>query len=279
VNEIFVDSVLHPTDFSEASRNAFDHALAIALAGEAFFTIFHAGGSEDTWTDYPSVRSTLGRWALLDPGSPRSAVFEKLRIRVEKVHAGGMKPLPSVLGYLERHPTDLIVLATEGREGLPRWIRPSVAERIAQRSATMTLFVPSSARAFVSDDTGDVSLQKILVPVDRDPNPRHGLEWAVRAATMAPSPVEIILFHVGSAATMPALDPPEAAGVTWTNVLEHDDVVGGIVQAARNHSADLIVMPTAGEEGILDALRGSVTEQVLRRSPCPVLAVPAHEAH
>jgi nucleotide-binding universal stress UspA family protein len=34
-------------------------------------------------------------------------------------------------------------------------------------------------------------------------------------------------------------------------------------------------MATEGHEGILDALRGSVTEQVVRRAPCPVLAVPA----
>jgi nucleotide-binding universal stress UspA family protein len=33
-------------------------------------------------------------------------------------------------------------------------------------------------------------------------------------------------------------------------------------------------MPTRGREGILDALRGSVTEQVLRRAECPLLAVP-----
>jgi len=32
---------------------------------------------------------------------------------------------------------------------------------------------------------------------------------------------------------------------------------------------------TEGHEGVLDAMRGSVTEQVLRRSTCPMLAVPA----
>ncbi|HEY3719491.1 MAG TPA: universal stress protein, partial [Roseiarcus sp.] len=39
--------------------------------------------------------------------------------------------------------------------------------------------------------------------------------------------------------------------------------------------ADLIVMPTAGHVGYLDALRGSTTERVLRQAPCPVLAMPA----
>jgi hypothetical protein len=38
--------------------------------------------------------------------------------------------------------------------------------------------------------------------------------------------------------------------------------------------ADLIAMLTAGHEGVVDALRGSTSEQILRHSPCPVLAVP-----
>ena len=39
--------------------------------------------------------------------------------------------------------------------------------------------------------------------------------------------------------------------------------------------ADLVVMTTEGEHGIIDALRGSVTERMVRDAPCPVLAVPA----
>jgi len=38
--------------------------------------------------------------------------------------------------------------------------------------------------------------------------------------------------------------------------------------------ANLIGMATAGHHGLLDALRGSTTERVLRQAPCPVLAIP-----
>ncbi len=48
-----------------------------------------------------------------------------------------------------------------------------------------------------------------------------------------------------------------------------------LFRAADEREVDLIVMATAGRDGFLDALRGSVTEQVLRRAPCPVLAVSA----
>jgi len=48
-----------------------------------------------------------------------------------------------------------------------------------------------------------------------------------------------------------------------------------ILRAAREQGTDMIVMPTAGHHGFIDALRGSTTERVSRQAPCPVLAVRA----
>ena len=53
------------------------------------------------------------------------------------------------------------------------------------------------------------------------------------------------------------------------------DPVDEIVAAASEWAADLIVMTTQAHTGVLDALRGSTTERILRRASCPVLAVPA----
>ncbi|MEI7932093.1 MAG: universal stress protein [Alphaproteobacteria bacterium] len=40
-------------------------------------------------------------------------------------------------------------------------------------------------------------------------------------------------------------------------------------------NADLIVMATAGHDSVMDALRGSKTEQVLHRARRPLLTAPA----
>jgi nucleotide-binding universal stress UspA family protein len=149
-NTPFVNSVFHPSDFSAASENAFAHALALALVRKTEFTILHTGGSGEDWTGFPAVRATLERWGTLEPGSPRSAVFEQLAVRIKKVRLESRNPVEAILHYLAKHPTDLIVLATEGRTGLPSWLQPSVAERVAERSGTKTLFVPDKARGFVS---------------------------------------------------------------------------------------------------------------------------------
>jgi nucleotide-binding universal stress UspA family protein len=47
-----------------------------------------------------------------------------------------------------------------------------------------------------------------------------------------------------------------------------------IVEKAEEEGADMIVLCTHGRTGLLHMLIGSVTEQVVRRAPCPVLAVP-----
>jgi Universal stress protein family len=57
-------------------------------------------------------------------------------------------------------------------------------------------------------------------------------------------------------------------------MLRCGDVVKSIVDAAIEYDVDLIGMPTAGRHGVLDALRGSTTQRVVRHAPCPVFAVP-----
>jgi nucleotide-binding universal stress UspA family protein len=46
-----------------------------------------------------------------------------------------------------------------------------------------------------------------------------------------------------------------------------------IIKYARDHAVDLIVMGTHGHGGMSHALLGSVTENVVRTAPCPVLTV------
>lgn len=73
----------------------------------------------------------------------------------------------------------------------------------------------------------------------------------------------------------------ESAGLAAASVYlmaEAGDPVDTIVDQAISIPADLIVIGTHGRSGFNRFLYGSVTEQVLHRSPCPVLTVPPHSA-
>jgi nucleotide-binding universal stress UspA family protein len=278
-NELpLVSSVLLPTDFSPASEEAFAHALAIANIRQTELTILHVGSEQDAEKArmrFPRVRETLERWGLLQPSSPGAAVLDELNIKVKKVTLHGTDPGLETLRYLKDHPVDLIVLATEGRAGLPRWIEPSIAETLARSSRTMSLFVPHGAkRAPVSMAGGILSVRNILVPVDHQPQPLAALEFARRAAEqVGDGIVTITLLHVGDD-HFPAQRLENGPKWSWRVKTCAGDAVTQIIKAANEVQAELIVMTTTGHNGVLDVLRGSTTEQVLRRSPCPLLAVP-----
>lgn len=232
----------------------------------------HAGrGQLEDWSQFPPVRKMLEKWNVLAPGSPRSAVFDKLSVRVAKVAARG-DPVRASIDQIEQHRPDLIVLATRGRHGLPRWLKPSVAQAIARRTLAMTLFVPQGCRGVVSVD-GVIQLRRILIPVDHQPTAQEAVIRAVRAAeAFGDEPVEIAILYVNGGA-LPQFDRPDTQACVWKELRRSGDVVVAILDAAQE--VDLIVMATEGRHGFVDALRGSVTERVVRGAPCPVLAVPA----
>ena len=230
-----------------------------------------AAANGEDWAQFPAVRKTLARWQVLAAGSLSSEVFEKLAVRVTKVSAQG-DPVRASMRQIEKQKPDLVVLATRGRHGLPLWLKPSVAQAVAHRTNAMTLFVPRGCRGIVSLG-GVINLRRILLPVDHKPDPSEVVVRATRAAeALGDESVEIVLLHVNGT-EFPQFDRPESKAWVWKELRREGDVVGVILEAAEE--ADLIVMATEGEQGIIDAMRGSVTERVVRGAPCPVLAVPA----
>jgi nucleotide-binding universal stress UspA family protein len=273
-----VSSVLHPTDFSDASNRAFAHALAIALLRQTELTILNVGEeSKDdvAWTSFPQVRKTLERWNLLEPGSARSAVCEELNVEVRKIALCGRNPVRATIEFLDHQPHDLVVLATEGSKGREDWLYRSEAEAIARGTDAMTLFVPSrSHRGLVSLENGDLNLRNVLMPFDGTIDFTAAIEFSRRAAEIiGDGDVVVSLLHVGE--KMPPL--PEllkGSGCTWQTELRQGEPVESILAAAEELTADLIVMTTNGRDTLNQALRGSTTERVLRNANCPVLAVP-----
>jgi nucleotide-binding universal stress UspA family protein len=268
-----VRSVFLPTDFSPTSELAFAHALVIALLRQTRLVILHAHSDDADWTRFPGVRSTIERWGLLAPGSPRSAVFDEFSMRVEKIAARG-DPARETLDFIHESQPDLVVLGTHGRKGLARWLQPSVAQKIARKSRSMALFVPAEGRPFVDPENGRLTMRRILVPVDRVPNASEAVLRATRVAeTFGDERVEIQLLHVNGS-NFPPVEKPAGDRWSFREEIRSGDVVETILSEARQ--ADLIVMATDGRDGVLDVFRGSFTERVVPEAPCPVLAVPAY---
>ena len=142
-----------------------------------------------------------------------------------------------------------------------------------------------------------MTVQHVLIPVDFSTYAEQALDYAIALAKKLPA--RVTLLH--------AIQPPVAVNIegglwpssTYIQELEAEStrdmetyltrvtaagvqgemrVVHGvpfhqIIETAKAHQADLIVMGTHGRAGLAHALLGSVAERVVRLAPCPVLVV------
>lgn len=133
--------------------------------------------------------------------------------------------------------------------------------------------------------------KRILCPVDLSQPSTQSI--AIASSLARENNGELIFLYV----TMPELPPsaglaiaevdqaielerealrkirPSTAGTIHRHELIRGLPANSIVQYAKLHNIDLIVMPTHGRQGIGRLLLGSVAEQVLRTAPCPVLTI------
>jgi len=95
-------------------------------------------------------------------------------------------------------------------------------------------------------------------------------------------PAEIELYRAQEAEAKEKLKDVVAdrlKGVDHQIIVRIGDPAKVIVLAAETLAADVVVMATHGRRGISRMLMGSVTEKVLRDSPCPVLTVRRREGN
>ena len=130
-----IRTILHPTDFSDLSGAAFAHALRIALAARCKLQLLHvvqrdAGAA----LSFPNVRRLLVQWGLSDEDDPLSEALTKLGLEVDNISLNGRDPAQSIVRFLREHPSDLIVIATHGRDGVDHWLKGSVSEDVSVAS-------------------------------------------------------------------------------------------------------------------------------------------------
>ncbi|MGA8171861.1 MAG: universal stress protein [Methylocystis sp.] len=266
-----LNSVVHPTDFSRGGVGAFAHALRIAAAARSQFYLVHVehDGEQDNWGHFPRVREMLAAWGMIALDAPRSAVANVVGVRVEKRIVQSNDPARGVGGFVEQHPCDLLVLMTHARSARRHWLHGSIAEAAARRAHSRTLFLREDQNGFVDSRTGAVSLDTILFPVGAGVFAEDAWRWLSLFARVVAPNSRIHLLHIGSSR------PTNIGEIDGAVDIRLGPVVEAIADVAWEIRADMIVMPTVGREGLLDELRGSLAERVLREAPCPVMTIPS----
>jgi nucleotide-binding universal stress UspA family protein len=263
-------SIIHPVHESGNMIRPFVHALKLALATKGELEIIDVRTEQEAM-EHLGVRSYLERWGVLQPGSRRSDVAEA-GIRVKKVVREGNKK-QEILKRLRRHHHDILVIGTGKTDNGIFPFNRNLAEYLAEYFHQTTLFIPCDVQGFIAEASGRVDLATIILPVcGRDEFFRPSLNTIRRLMTFFPEiRPHLVAVHTGT--SFPPVDRGACAELPWSEELYSETIVDSILNAAKKHKADLILMATNGRDTLAQKISGSNTEQVLRNAPCPVLSV------
>jgi len=272
--------ILVTTDFSIESERAFYHALAFAVKNRARLTLLHTGPETREsvpWGRFPGVRETLAAWGLLPGDAPRAAVAETLGLGVTKMAMRDDDPRLGITDYLRRRPTDLLVMATEGRRGLARLLNPSVADTVTQLTRSHTLMLPKHAQGFIDPASGQSSLRRVLCALDPHKDPRPAMAylktWLPVMAGDGGVEVVMLLTDEWADAAPPLM--PQAQGQHWRQETRGGDPLEALVSAAADLEAGLVAISARGPVGLGARLRGTRTDKILLQLGLPLLSIPA----
>lgn len=273
------DSILHPTAFEESDHLAVIHALKIALAARSKLTFLHVGlqGQDIDWEEFPQIRTVLTKWGIIPEDAEQEDVLAT-GMTVRKSLRKGEDVVAQIAGEVRSGGTKLMVLSTHQRQGLARLMNKPLVERIFREVRKPSLILPRQHDGFVDPETGQLRLARVLVPVARHPRPERSVEAAIAFTRLLTSDaVTFYLLHVEDGSRPPELemDFPEKSNWVYEPFTREGKVVDVILDEAAEREVDLVVMGSHGRDGLMDNLRGSTTEQVLRGIECPVLAIPS----
>src|SRR5688572_1203280 len=139
-------------------------------------------------------------------------------------------------------------------------------------------------------------LKKILAPTDFSDISADGVRYACKLAK--DTGAEILVFNVDVLDESNRVDKREmeqhkkrlaefvaekigdaGLGLKMRQLVDAGQPFGAIVDCAEKEGVDLIVMSSHGRSGLSRMLIGSVTDKILRGSPCPILVVPLEKGN
>jgi nucleotide-binding universal stress UspA family protein len=267
------------TDLGADSQEVFAQALGLALQARSELFLLHVAEPDRpdaTWRRLPTVRALLERWGRLLPYAT-DADYRTLGVKVHPVERGleGRDLRVRVARGIESLRPDLVILSPHVHTLLDRFANGTVSEPVAREVHKPSLFLPPGARTFVSVATGEVKVQRVVVPVGSGVDSGALLsELEQLLVSLGVGAVNFTVVHVGSWATAPLDRMPSRPDWSWRMEVRSGTVVEQILDAVELHRADLVVMGASGSPTLRSRVFGSTTSRVLSRTRCPVLALP-----
>lgn len=273
-----LQSILLATDFRPASQDAANVASQLVSAFNSRVTILHVLERHPTWPVSPQEQQELFLKHLA-----------KQKVDVTNVQIGAGPPADTIVRKANEIDADLILIGAGERSRFDRFSVGPIATAVIEHAPQPVLAIRPGDPA--------ARFQKILCPVDQSPVSARGLRNAIRLARAFGGELVILTVVPDVNWLTAAVETGQFAyakteyETKWrdeftaflADIPTHDvkatrEVRLGvphqqIVEAARDHKADVIVMGATGRTGLVRVLLGSTTRRMLEQLPCSLFTV------
>lgn len=242
---------------------------------------FEPGGFEDIIERFTSYAQEQAESQLKEI---KEKVKEKVNIGASIVARVG-HPVEEILEYESEKPS-LLVLSAHDSGGFLRFLIGGVSEKIARKAQSSTLVLRPQNEALI----GDVSIERILVPVDFS-------EFSLKALKLAKHfslkmKCKILLLHIFKRDAMKILTKREedagplieewikeakrkldewAENYNAEPIFREGEPSLEILEISFSQRADLLIMGAKGTSVSQKIMLGHTTERILKTSGIPVL--------
>jgi nucleotide-binding universal stress UspA family protein len=292
--------VMVPLDGSPFAEQALPLALTIARRIGAHLHVVRVRASLPLSGDDDSeayVRATAAQIQSRLPAKVRPWVLTD-ELGALQYPPPAPDAVAKTLAIHAREHADLIVMSTHGRGGVKRAWLGSVADALLRIAPRPVLLVRPGDVTFSLAADADRGITHILIPLDGSETAEHAIPVARELGK--PLGARITLLRVTSPLALqlssdpadgyPLADPTSmgrrAAGhylngvaeplrreglTVDVRVVEQLSPAPAIVDFAKKHAVDLVVLTTTGGGSIRRVLLGSVADHVIRKGETPVL--------
>ena len=203
----------------------------------------------------------------------------KMELLIKEGH-----PLKFLLGQIKDHEIDLVVIGREPHSDTAR----KLPIKLARKAPCSVLIIPEEAKPHITS---------IVVPIDFSHHAKDAVDMAVdfAIASKIPKITLLHLFQLPSGYSKNGKCEDEFCEIMKANAREeysyfienidfkgieteihiaHDEhLAQGILNEIEQQGGDLIIVGARGRDAGAGVLMGSITEDMIARSPVPILAV------
>ena len=270
-----IEHILVPVDEWELADSIVKFAETIAQAFSAKVSLLHVAPDFSKLPDKQQLSALAEQERLLAEFKSRSSMDVSLRMG---------DPAAEIVKFTLLEHVNLIAMPTHGRQGIDRLVKGSVTEEVLRHSPVPVLMSNEPERTARGHSLEQI--RRILMPIYTSDSTGPVMPLLIDLARHLDA--EVVLYHdergINDVGTM--LEPQEAAqaiaqcstrltreGIRHSTIrATAEPVATDILNKIKEMNIDLVVMTTHGRSGLMRGVFGSVTEAVLRNSPCPLLA-------